>query len=70
MNTFDIIRNYSNMSEGELENLTADIDKPQNGFLLQHDSHLSFDNFYWCLHPADNGREVGNSSSVIYSSIN
>lgn len=65
MNTLDIIRDYSNISEDEVECLTANIDTPQNCFILWHDVHESFDDFYWCLHPADTGREVGASENPL-----
>ena len=51
--TFDILRNYADISEMTLKNLTNLIDDASNGFLLQSDAHNGFDRFAWCLQPTE-----------------
>jgi hypothetical protein len=51
--TIDILRNYADISETTLTNLTNLIDDASNGLLLQSDAHNSFDKFAWCLQPTE-----------------
>jgi hypothetical protein len=47
--TFDILRNFANLSQQALRDLEDVIDDPSNGFLLDRNSYDGFDNFQWCL---------------------
>jgi hypothetical protein len=60
--TFDILRNYSNLSEKALKELEDNIDDPSNGFLLGADVHTGFDRFKWCLQET----EVGSPYPVLF----
>jgi len=44
--TWDIIRQYANISVDDLEN---SLDSPENGILLQIEMHRAFERFKWCL---------------------
>ena len=49
--TWDIIRQYADWPDETLEDMMQLIDTPSNGFMLQHDYHNAFENFYWTLVP-------------------
>jgi hypothetical protein len=51
--TFDILRNYADISETTLMNLTNLIDDASNGLLLETNAHTGFDRFGWCLQPTE-----------------
>ena len=44
--TWDIIRQYANISVDDLEN---SLDSPENGILLEISMHRAFEHFEWCL---------------------
>jgi len=51
--TFDILRNYANLSQETISDLEDVIDDPSNGFLLELNAHVGFDRFQWCLQPTE-----------------
>ncbi|KAG2078426.1 hypothetical protein BDR04DRAFT_1138076 [Suillus decipiens] len=51
--TIDIIKHYTKLPLGIIDDLTGIIDDPQNGMLLQTEMHSFFDRYSWCLHPTN-----------------
>ncbi|RDB17756.1 hypothetical protein Hypma_001070 [Hypsizygus marmoreus] len=49
LTTWDILRNFAQLTPANVEDLGKLIDAPPNGFLLQHDALNGFDRFAWCL---------------------
>jgi HNH endonuclease len=49
--TWNIIRHYSGMSEQMIQGMETLIDDPSNGFMLEHNIHVNFDQLKWYLVP-------------------
>ena len=49
--TWDIIRQYADWPDKTLKDMLQLIDTPTNGFMLEHNYHNTFENFYWTLVP-------------------
>lgn len=47
--TFDILRNFTRLSEQTLQELHNHIDHPSNAMMLETNAHNAFDKFKWCL---------------------
>ncbi|KAG2078402.1 hypothetical protein BDR04DRAFT_1086689 [Suillus decipiens] len=51
--TIGIIKHYTKLPVGIMDDLAAIIDDPMNGMLLDLVMHRLFDNYSWCLRPTD-----------------
>ena len=56
--TWDILRNYCDISTTTIDNMDDIIDHPSNGILLGMDPHTAFDDFDWCLLPDKEARRT------------